>query len=238
MAIALDILIVVVFGLSVWQGFRHGFIKTVAGLIAFIVALVLSTMLAGPMGEWAYDSLIKSPVEQALDAHLGAESVMAEQLDAAFAEMPAFITDNLAKQGIVNGETAMQYIGTAEAGETLTQSVMRQIIEPVFGPLIEVICSLILFFVIQFVLSLLLKLLNLLTKIPILKQLNKTLGIVAGLLQGVLWALLIATFLEAIAETGLFSVINLELIENTMLTEWLFRINPLSEYMMDLFMVS
>lgn len=238
MAIALDILILVVFGLSVWQGFRHGFIKTVAGLIAFIVALVLSTMLAGPVGGWAYGSVIEQPVAQALDTHLGAEQVMAEQLDAAFEEMPAFITTNLAKQGIVDGETAMKYIGTAEAGETLTASVMRQIIEPIFRPLTEVICSLILFFVIQFVLSLLLKLLNLLTKIPVLKQLNKALGVVAGVLQGVLWAFLIATFLQVVAETGLFAMINTELIENTILTEWLSKINPLSEYMMELFVVA
>ena len=163
---------------------------------------------------------------------------MAEGLDAAFKEMPAFVTDNLAKQGIVDGETAMQYIGTAEAGESLTDSVMRQLIRPVIAPLLEVICSLILFFLIQFLLSLVLKLLNLLTKLPVLKQLNKTLGVVAGILQGVLWALLIATFAEVIAETGLFPIINMELIENTILTEWLVTINPLSEYMIDLFTIS
>lgn len=238
MAIALDILVIVAFGLSVWQGHRNGFIKTVAGLIAFLVALVLSTALAGPVSDWAYGALIKTPVTAALDAHLGAESVMAEQLDAAFEEMPAFVTDNLAKQGIVDGETAMKYIGAAEAGETLTDSVMRQIIHPIILPLLEVICSLVLFFVIQFALSVVLKLLNLLTKLPVIKQLNKTLGLVAGVLQGALWALLIATFLEAIAETGLFSVISLELIQNTILVEWLWTINPLSDFMMDLFLVA
>lgn len=238
MAIALDILLLVVFGLSIWQGHRQGFIKTVAGLVAFIVALVLSSMLAAPVANWAYDTLIETPVAEALDAHLGAENALAEGLDAAFAEMPAFVTDNLAKQGIVDGQSAMQYIGTAEAGETLTDSVMRQVIRPVIGPLLKVICSLILFFLIQFLLSLLLKLLDLLAKLPLLKQLNKTLGVVAGLLQGILWVLLIATFLQAVVETGLFAVINQELLESTILVEWLCQVNPLGQYMMELFVVS
>ena len=84
----------------------------------------------------------------------------------------------------------------------------------------------------------LLKLLDLLAKLPLLKQLNKTLGVVAGLLQGILWVLLIATFLQAVVETGLFAVINQELLESTILVEWLCQVNPLGQYMMELFVVS
>ena len=238
MAYVLDIAVILVFGLMVYFGHRDGLIKTLAGMISIVVALVLSTVLAGPVADYAYDKLVEPPVTAALEAHLGDNSPAADTLDAALAEMPAFVTSQLAAQGIHDGETALKYINHAEKGESATDSVMRQIIQPVTAPVLEVLCSLALFFLLQFIISLLLKLLNILAKIPVLKQANKALGIVAGVVQGALWALLIATLLQAVAATGLVPLLSTEVVESTIVVKWLNQINPLQTYLLDLFTVT
>lgn len=238
MAYLLDIAVILIFGLMVYWGHRAGFIKTVAGMISFVVALVLSTVLAGPVSDIVYDKLVEPPVTAALEAHLGDDSVAADTLTAAIEEMPGFVTGRLAAQGIHDGADALKYINNAQEGETATESVMRQIIRPVTVPVLEVVCSLILFFLLQFIISLILKLLNVLAKLPVLKQANKTLGIVAGLVQGALWAFLIATILQALAATGLVPMVTNELVESTILIKWLNQINPLQTYLQDVFIVT
>lgn len=238
MAYVLDIAVILIFGLMVYFGHRDGFIKTIAGMISFVVALVLSTVLAGPVSDMAYNKLVEPPVAAALEAHLGDESPAADTLDAAFEKMPSFVTGQLATQGIRSGADALQYLNNAEEGESAADSVMRQIIRPVTLPVLEVICSLILFFVLQFIISLILKLLNVLAKLPVLKQANKTLGIVAGVVQGLLWAFLIATIVKAVAMSGLLPMVSNEVVDSTYLVKWLAEINPLGTYMNELISVT
>lgn len=238
MAYVLDIAVILIFGLMVYLGHRDGFIKTVAGMISFVVALVLSTVLAGPVSDVVYDKLVEPPVVAALEAHLGDDSPAADTLTAAIEEMPAFVTKQMATQGIQDGDDLLKYINNADKGETAVDSVMNKVIQPVTVPVLKVVCSLLLFFLLQFVISLILKLLNVLAKLPVIKQANKTLGIVAGVVQGALWALLIATLLQALAATGLVPLVSDELVESTIVVKWLAQVNPLHTYLQEIFTVT
>ena len=95
MAYVLDIAVVIVFGLMVYFGHRDGFIKTLAGTIAFVVALVLSSMLAGPVSDIAYDKLVEPPVVTALEESIGDDSLAADSLTAAIDKMPGFVKSQL-----------------------------------------------------------------------------------------------------------------------------------------------
>ena len=238
MAYVLDIAVILIFGLLVYSGHRQGFIKTMAGTISFVVALVLSTLLAGPVSDFAYDKLVEPPVTAALEAHLGDESPAADTLTAAIEEMPGFVTSQLAAQDIHDGADVLQYLNNAEEDESASESVMRQVIEPVTKPVLKALCSLILFFLFQLIISLILKFLNVLTKLPVLKQANTTLGIVAGVIQGALWALLIVSILQAVAATGLIPLVSDELLQSTILVKWLAEVNPIHAYLQEIFVVT
>ena len=80
MAYVLDIAVVIVFGLMVYFGHRDGFIKTLAGTIAFVVALVLSSVLAGPVSEIAYDKLVEPPVVTAAMVEETTEETQAPEI--------------------------------------------------------------------------------------------------------------------------------------------------------------
>lgn len=238
MAYVLDIAVVIVFGLMVYFGHRDGFIKTLAGTIAFVVALVLSSVLAGPVSEIAYDKLVEPPVVTALEESIGDDSLAADSLTAAIDKMPAFVKSQLTAQGINDGAALLQFANNAEKGETAVDSIMNKLIGPVTKPVLEVVCSLLLFFLFQVIISLILKLLNVLTKLPVLKQANKMLGIVAGVVQGALWAFLIATLLYTLAATGLVPMVSNDLLDSTILVKWLADVNPLNTYMQEIFTVT
>lgn len=238
MAYVLDIAVVIVFGLMVYFGHRDGFIKTLAGTIAFVVALVLSSVLAGPVSEIAYDKLVEPPVVTALEESIGDDSLAADSLTAAIEKMPGFVKSQLTAQGINDGAALLQFANNAEKGETAVDSIMNKLIGPVTKPVLEVVCSLLLFFLFQVIISLILKLLNVLTKLPVLKQANKMLGIVAGVVQGALWAFLIATLLYTLAATGLVPMVSNDLLDSTILVKWLADVNPLNTYMQEIFTVT
>ena len=52
MAYLLDVIALALFALMVFLGYRRGFIRTVSGVLSFVLALVLSSMLAASSLAW------------------------------------------------------------------------------------------------------------------------------------------------------------------------------------------
>ena len=47
-----DLAMLALLGLLAWSGFRRGFVREAAGLVAFAVGFLLAFRLAGPLGRW------------------------------------------------------------------------------------------------------------------------------------------------------------------------------------------
>lgn len=234
MAYILDAVIVVLFALMVWLGHKRGFIKTVSGLVAFAAALVLSSMLSGPVSGFVYSTFVEPPVLEELTAHVGEGSPAAGQLDAALAQMPAFVTNRLAANGLESGAAVLDRLsGTAE-GETVAESILRQVVEPVVVPLLKSVSMLLLFLILLVVATILLKAVDLVAKLPLLKQLNKTLGAVAGIVQGVLWVFFAVTVLQLVANFGWFDFLTPQLMDQTLLIRWIDSLNPMTTALKEL----
>lgn len=228
MAYVFDGAMVVLFVLLVWLGHKRGFIKTVSGVVALVAALVLSSMLAGPVSGFVYDTFVEPPVLEELTAQIGEGSPAAGQLDAALEGMPAFITTRLAANGLDSGAAVLERLGGTEEGETVAQSITRQIVEPVATPLLRSLCMLILFFVLFIVATILLKAVDLVAKLPLLKQINKGLGSLAGVVLGLLWVMVVVTALQLIANVGWFEFLTPALLEETILIQWIDSFNPMT----------
>ena len=134
MTYVLDGLLVVLFLLMVVIGHRRGFIKTVSGVLAFVAALVLSTLLAGPVSGMVYDAVVEPPVREALVSQIGDNSPAAETLDAALADMPAFITNRLEVSGLNSGAAILDRLNTSGGEGTVDQRILDQVVEPVALP--------------------------------------------------------------------------------------------------------
>ena len=238
MAYLLDVIAVALFALMVFLGYRRGFIRTVSGVLSFVLALVLSNMLAAPVADYVYTNHIQPGVVQTLEDNIGKDSPSVERVDEALADMPAFISGQIAAAGIENGEDLLNYVGKVPDGETAVSKIETSIVYPVVHPVLEAVFSLLLFVVLQVVLSFVLRLLNLLAKLPIIKKINKWAGLVAGAAQGVLWVLFAISVLELLIGTGLVEALTPDMVENTVLVSWLSSINPFGGLLKDLLMVA
>lgn len=230
----IDGLLVLLFVLLIWVGHRRGFIKTVAGVVTFVAALVLASMLSGPVSGFVYDTFVEKSVVTTLTEHVGESSPAADTLDSALASLPAFVTNRLAVNGLDSGAAILGHIsGTAE-GETVAQSIAGQVIEPVVLPLLKALSMMLLFLILLIALTLVFKMFDLVAKLPLLKQLNKGLGFVAGVAQGALWVLLVATVLQLVAEVGWLDFLTPALLKETVVLRWLNTVNPLTSALREL----
>ena len=234
MAYAFDGAILALFALLVWLGHRRGFIKTVSGVVAFVAALVLSSMLSGPVAGFVYNTFVEPPVLDTLTAQIGEGSPAAGQLDAALEQMPAFITNRMEANGLHSGAAILERIGGAQEGETVAESITRQVVEPVAVPLLKSVCMLLLFLILLIVITILLKAVDLVAKLPLLKQLNKALGVVAGILQGLLWVFFAVMVLQLIAQMGWISAVTPALLEDTILIRAINSFNPMTSALREL----
>jgi hypothetical protein len=140
MAYLLDVIALAAFALMVFLGYRRGFIRTVSGVLSFVLALVLSNMLAAPVAEYVYTNSIQPGVVQTLEDNIGKDSPSVERVDEALSDMPAFISGQIAAAGIEDGEDLLNYLGKVPDGETAVGKSVIEINErmkekvPVFYP--------------------------------------------------------------------------------------------------------
>ena len=228
MAYLLDGAILLVFILAIVIGYKRGFVKTMAGLVAFVAAALVAFLLSGPIAQFIYDSSIEPKVVSTITQHLEETGGSLEAgVDKALETLPGFITNALANSGVESGADVVDKLAGTEGEQSLAQRVAEQMVEPVVVPLLKVVCLLLLFVIAYIVAVILLRVLNVVAKLPLLKQLNEVLGVAAGAVTGALWTLLLVSLLQLLAATGAADgAITQELLNETILVNWLISINP------------
>ena len=223
----LDAVVILIFLLCVFIGRKRGFIKTVAGIVAFLAALAVSMLLSGPVAGLVYDKAVEPSIVETVDTKLEeTKGTAIEQLDNAYQSLPNMVKNLLAQAGVTDVNGLSDRLPT-DGAETIGHSV-NAVVEPLLLPLIKALCSLVLFFIAYIAASIVLRVLNIIAKLPLLKQLNKTLGLVGGIVSGALWALLAVTVIQVIAATGSAdSTITLQTVSDTVVVNWVAGINPL-----------
>ena len=242
MAYILDGIVILVVLVCVWQGWRKGFVKALSSLLAFILALVLSSALCGPVSQAVYDGAVGPKVQEALEAGFrnDALSSLSAKADAALAGMPEFVRNLLGNQGIGSGEQLVDAMGAADGAASLAEQIESTVVAPAVLSLLEVLVSFLLFLVISVVASLLLGLLDkTLCRLPILRQLNRGLGVIPGAVNGVLCVFILASVAPVWAAMGTVdSLITPAVLADTTLLNWLVSVNPLSETLQSLISVA
>ena len=231
----LDAVVILIFLLCVFIGRKRGFIKTVAGIVAFLAALAVSMLLSGPVAGLVYDKAVEPSIVETVDTKLEeTKGTAIEHLDNAYQSLPNMVKNLLAQAGVTDVNGLSDRLPT-DGAETIGHSV-NAVVEPLLLPLIKALCSLVLFFIAYIAASIVLRVLNIIAKLPLLKQLNKTLGLVGGIVSGALWALLAVTVIQVIAATGSAdSTITLQTVSETVVVNWVAGINPLGGALSEVF---
>lgn len=229
MAYLLDGLILLLFGGMIYLGYRQGLVRTLSGVLSFVLALALTAVLAPPAAEWVYDYGVHPTVAEQLETHIGQDSPAAEKVDAALAAMPAYIRNRLAVSGVQSGADLLAWMGKTEEETPSIEWVEQKGIRPFVLPPLKAICSFVLFTVLSLLLNLLFRLLSRMADLPGIQKVNKGMGLVAGVLQGILWVFLVVTLLDWITLGEMVPLFREELLNTTLLVRWLREVNPLGE---------
>lgn len=221
MNILLDILVIVVVVGSIILGWRRGFIKSISGLLSLILAFVIVSSFAQPVGVRLDDAVVRPwAVKQVINSQEGLTAdAPVEQLDLA-----------MVNQGIADkfGVNVLGVEGTTEAttvGEYI-EAVLKQM--GVTVTISTAIATVGLFALAWLGMLLIGLLLKPILKLPILRQCNGLLGVAAGLVSAALILMVLAAVVELGGKTdGLFSP---ETVEKTYLFKHIQNINPLANW--------
>ena len=201
-AIILDILTAAALIAFTVAGAHRGFFRTVAGLLAVILALVgaqLFTNWAAPHVSGVLQPAIERRVEKKVDAALGGSSVItpqepqigasrpdSETQDQKTAEEESQIQSLLRAIGVDEqlfrrlGDQAMGKI--RDTGVTVATAVVQSVAETAIRALLFLLS----FVVFLLLLKLLAKVLDLALKLPVLRSMNGLAGAGVGLVEGIL----------------------------------------------------
>ena len=226
MTYVLDGLMVALFALCVWAGWKRGFVRTVSGLIALVAAMLVVAVLSGPIAKAVYTNAVEPKVTAALEQQIEGDVLPSEEkLDAALEKLPEFVTTLLASQKMDSGAAILDKVDTLKAGESAAEGITRQVITPLALPLMKLLFSVLLFLVAYIVASIVLRVLDVVAKLPLIKQMNNFLGLLAGVATGALWVLFAVRVLCALAVLGVAPWLTPALLEDTAL------IAPISEFL-------
>lgn len=200
-AIILDVLTAAALIAFTVMGAHRGFFRTVAGLLAVILALVgaqLFTSWAAPHVSGVLQPAIERRVEKKVDAALGGDTITpqepqigasrpdSETQDQKEAEEESEIQRLLRAIGVDEqlfqrlGESAREKV--RDTGVTVATAVVQSVAESVIRALLFLLS----FAVFLLLLKLLAKVLDLALKLPVLRSMNGLAGAAVGLVEGTL----------------------------------------------------
>lgn len=226
----LDIIIIAIIVISVLNGLVRGFIKTLFGLTALLIAVILTWMLTPPISqmvidETSFDEMISEKsvellhIEEMLNVNMDTTAAVKTLNDLS---LPGNVIESLVENYTPQIMDALNVDGIgAYIGGSL--SVMA----------VKALTFVVLFIVISLILNAVVTLLDLVAHLPVLKQANRIGGVGIGLIIGVLvvWVgALGLSFVISIQSTETLS----QLIETSILAKIFYYNNPLQNFIMNI----
>lgn len=206
----LTIIILAVFAVCVFSGFKKGFLKTAFSLVSWIVVLVLCNF-ATPM---VTDLLIQNTdievvVEQTVNEKVMAmieQAVQNSNVSELEATLPAELKDML--------------LGEHESISDLLSNTTELNLTPVVDGIIGILGFVITVIILRIAMVVVEFLLGVVAKLPLIGPMDKLLGIACGAGKGLIWCWVILAIAAALALTGVNTEFAAYIVESELLT-WL-----------------
>ena len=193
MQLVIDILLVIVFALLVFRGWRRGFMKSILSLGRLILSLVITSLFGSAFAGWLDVKFINPPVFEAVFkkfSKIAADVTASAEggIDALVEKIPNAFRGYLDLESV--DPTAEINALAEEWSHTVADGISR---------VISLILGFILLFAISFVvLTIVIFIVGKLAKLPAIKAVDKLLGLVVGLFSGAVAVIIISIILGAI----------------------------------------
>lgn len=170
--IIIDILIVAFLALSVFLGYKKGFVSLAIKLCAFLIAILITFVLYRPLGNLIINT---TSIDESIE-----DSIYNK------------VTETMQKDS--SGELTNDLIESAKQG-MLEQSARELAINIVYAG-----TAIVLFIIVRIILIFVNALANLIAKIPLIKQANELGGAIYGLLRGIVIIYLVLLIIYFVGE--------------------------------------
>lgn len=181
MSWTLDIIIVLIIGLTVFFAAKNGLIKTAISAVACILAIVITASFAEPLAEYMMSTPIADEIEKATETRitdflLEGSYEVDELIEGKSEEFNTFIR----MAGINESDIQKWYAENVVDSETATSQLAKHIAEPIINVTAMILAITVLFVGTQVILSILAFLLDKIARLPVLRTFNKLGGIIVG----------------------------------------------------------
>lgn len=234
MALILDIIAVVIVAITVYLGYRRGFLRSLIQFIGCVAAFIIALTFSKPIATFTFDSFLANGIQTKLSETVGSVSEIPtsfEQMETLLEDLPGPIVSVL--ENNVNLQESLENLSTsvADTTESFVQVLMDTIIRPVAVSLIQFIVFILLFIILLFVVRLIARLIKPITKLPLLHQADGALGAVLGLIKGAIFVLALVSVLQVVAATAQGGWITQATLEETVVVKWIAGMNPITKTM-------
>ncbi len=229
MAYILDAIVVGIFVLAVYLGYKRGFIKAISKLAAFVIAAVVAYLFCGSLAGAVFERAIAPAVEKSLTPYLeSADTDVTAAIETVKAKLPAFARELLENKGD-NASYLTTLKGESKTPAQMAEEFTRGPVRTAVLPGLKMLCAIMLFLVAMILALIALRAVNKVFQLPVLHTLNGTLGLVAGVANGLVLVIIAVAVLQIVAAAGSAeSAINPTVMSETHVVQWLAQYNPFS----------
>ena len=198
-AVVTDLILIVIFFVTVYRASRRGFVDAIAGLLsvigAYFCAVSLRFVVDGVLQRYVFDPFVYSAVGDVLSSALeGVET----SLESAASGLLNAVGELIAMGGVLgltytlDVEGALASISEAADLNACKEALTADIAAPISQRLSETAAFLLLCMIAFAVLRTVFRALNLIMRLPVLHEANRLLGTVCGCLLGAAYVYLAA----------------------------------------------
>lgn len=188
MAYVIDILLIVLFGFTVYRAAKQGFVASVLSTAAWVLAIMIAGQLCTTVAQAVYYPVINDKVTEIIAARMPDLSDTSMALDYAngvVENIPGFILNYAEKTGVDTQSLVKGFSDIKLTSASLAAELAEKIAAPIILSIIKAIAFIVIGVVAFFVLKLVFKVVNKFFKIPLLKKTNEILGALLGIIRGI-----------------------------------------------------
>lgn len=218
----LVLVILAVMAVSVFVGYKTGFMKVVLSLVSWVIVLI-ACYVATPVVadiiievtplEEVLESTINEELNQALDGIV--EGVIETE---ALAELEAKLPEQI-KDAILGEHASLAEMITSTGDIEIDAGKLAGIAASLIALIVVLVATKIGLFVVSTVM-------DVAAKLPLIGQANTLLGIAAGAVQGLIWCWVVIAVVAMLAFTGTNTELML-LVNDSQILTWLYENNPI-----------
>ncbi len=196
----LDIIIIAIIAFTVTMAVKKGFIRTVLSAGSFLIAVILTALLASPVSDALKETVVAKAVQESIEDTIAEEiSESTDGIDGLF-EGESKIFNSLAETSNLDVDYWEQEY--KKNSEDIEKRIAEKIAEPIIDIIATVIAIIIIFILSQLLLSLLSGALDKIFRLPVLKTFNKGFGAILGVVLALIRVCLFCFAANILIEFG------------------------------------